>query len=293
MKIIAARPQPSVTNTTASAPLTTAPKAAKQSVRLSSTTLTPTPSNKKAKTPTYDPQLAWNLAEISHLTYLKPDEIQQKTQEWGFTSFTFFDRGGTEAFLIGNTESLILSFRGTEVKSIQDFFTNGYCTQTKACAGKVHAGFWQSCQAVWPDIETAIQQQRSQQQLILTGHSLGGALAVLAADQFQRCGHDVNGVYTFGCPRIGDRTFAMQYNRRLYNHTYRLVNHKDVVPHLPPNKFGYAHIGQLIYFDVDGRRQAYPHPQDDDLALFEAILDHDMNAYKNSLKITAATPATN
>lgn len=242
----------------------------------------------KPKTPGYDSRLAWHLAELSHLTYHQPEEIAQKTKSWGFKSFEFFDRGGTQAFLVANDQTIVIAFRGTEIKSVADLMTNGDCSRTRACGGRVHEGFWKSSQEIWGDLETAIQRLRHREQTLwLTGHSLGGALATLAGAQFQHCGHDVTGIYSFGCPRIGDRQFALQYNRRLYDYTFRLVNHRDIVPHLPPTELGYTHVGQLIYFDQTGMQSAFPVAQDEGgPKLVEAVLDHDMNAYKSSLKKT-------
>jgi hypothetical protein len=78
----------------------------------------------------------------------------------------------------------------------------------------------------------------------LTGHSLGAALATLAADRFQ----DVQGLYTFGSPRVGDRQFQKNFQLR----AYRVVNGDDIVARVPPKGI-YRHVGALKFIDHQGR----------------------------------------
>jgi triacylglycerol lipase len=232
------------------------------------------------------------MATISLMAYKAPDTVVQKMHDRGYEQFQFFDRGETQAFLVGNATKLVLIFRGTEPKNVEDWITNAQVAKVQACGGRVHAGFWQGCQAVWSELESEVQRMRGQlatpRPLLLTGHSLGGSLAILAAAQLQLADQQVNGVYTFGCPRIGDRQFAMQYNRRLYNCTFRLVNHRDIVTQLPPAEMGYTHVGQLIYFDAQGVRQISPFPNDNDFGWAESFHDHDLKAYQQSLIATQA-----
>ncbi|MBE9029118.1 lipase family protein [filamentous cyanobacterium LEGE 11480] len=247
---------------------------------------------KKDKGLAYSDTIALELAEVSHISYQNADSVVQPMHDRGFDQFFYFERDDTEAFLVGNAEKLIVIFRGTEPQSVKDWITNSQVAKVKACNGRVHAGFWNGCQDIWSEVETEIQRVRRQfaapPPLFLTGHSLGGALAILAAAQLEMCGHQVDGVYTFGCPRIGDRHFAMQYNRKLYNQTFRLVNHRDIVAQLPPNELGYTHVGQLIYFDETGIRRISPFPQDNRFGWAEAFYDHDLKAYRQSLNATQA-----
>lgn len=86
--------------------------------------------------------------------------------------------------------------------------------------------------------------------LYLTGHSLGGALAVLtAALLFQDPNAEpiwdrLRGIYTYGQPMVGREDFANQYGgtvgRKLFRHVYR----RDLIPRLPPWSAGsFRHIG--------------------------------------------------
>ncbi len=248
------------------------------------------PSRKRDRGLAYDDRTAHQLATIAAMSYKDADTVVQNMHDRGFGQFHYFDRGETQAYLVGNAEKMILIFRGTEPKNAQDWITNGQVAKVRAVGGRVHSGFWQGCQAVWSEVESELQRMRTAfaepPPLFLTGHSLGGALAILAAAQLQRGGHQVDGIYTFGCPRIGDRPFAMQYNRRLYNCTFRLVNHRDIVTQLPPAEMGYTHVGQLIYFDAQGVRQISPFPNENEFGWAESFYDHDLDAYQQSLNVT-------
>ena len=91
--------------------------------------------------------------------------------------------------------------------------------------------------------------------LFLTGHSLGGALAVAAASLLDQKGCNVEGVYTFGMPRAGNPEFRNDYNRRLGERT-RFVHGDDLVPTVPPAHFGnieHSHVGFLIQCDTGAK----------------------------------------
>jgi hypothetical protein len=87
----------------------------------------------------------------------------------------------------------------------------------------------------------------------LAGHGLGGALAVLTAARLDREDVEVNAVYTFGAPRVGNLDFYYNYNVP----TYRIVYNNDILTHVPPetvcvggyNYIQYKHVGTLRYFD--------------------------------------------
>ena len=77
----------------------------------------------------------------------------------------------------------------------------------------------------------------------MTGHSLGAALATLAADRYG----NVQGVYTFGSPRVGDGAFKKNFEVE----AYRIVNNKDIVTRVPPPG-RYKHVGDIKFIDADG-----------------------------------------
>ena len=85
----------------------------------------------------------------------------------------------------------------------------------------------------------------------VSGHSLGGALAVLLAATLAENGIPVAGLYTFAAPRVGDEAFAEQLNGSLAGKAHwRVVNEADLVPHLP-SELRFSHGGERRLL-VDG-----------------------------------------
>lgn len=98
-----------------------------------------------------------------------------------------------------------------------------------------------------------IGRERKNQEVWLTGHSLGGALAVILAATLRENGVPVHGLYTFGAPRVGDKEFAKQLNRGLRNKSHwRVVNEGDLVPHVPMEPF-FCHAGKRMLLKKNGQ----------------------------------------
>jgi alpha-beta hydrolase superfamily lysophospholipase len=88
---------------------------------------------------------------------------------------------------------------------------------------------------IWEPLLKAVEaeQAKSERRLWITGHSLGGALALLAAWRLRRNFIEVHQVYTFGAPMIGNEHAAQGFQREFTNKIFRYVDHMDVVPLLP------------------------------------------------------------
>ncbi|MEA2758090.1 MAG: triacylglycerol lipase [Methylobacteriaceae bacterium] len=82
--------------------------------------------------------------------------------------------------------------------------------------------------------------------IFVTGHSLGGALAAVAALELTKAGAPVMAVYTFGMQRPGNAQFKSAYDGRLGATTYRLVHGDDIVPTVAPSFLGFRHVGRLL-----------------------------------------------
>ncbi|WP_437779124.1 lipase family protein [Sorangium sp. So ce1097] len=88
--------------------------------------------------------------------------------------------------------------------------------------------------------------------LYIAGHSLGGALAVLAAalidwdDEFHdRFPELIRGIYTYGQPMIGDATFVREHVGNIGGCLFRHVYDRDIVPRLPSRTMGaFVHLGR-------------------------------------------------
>jgi hypothetical protein len=115
--------------------------------------------------------------------------------------------------------------------------------------GSVHRGFMTAYISVMAQIVGYVAPAK---RIIITGHSLGGALATLCADDLANLHFPVAEVCTFGSPRVGNGSFARHYNEELEFATLRFVNAGDPVPHVPWVFGTYRHVGTQAYLDRDG-----------------------------------------
>ena len=209
----------------------------------------------------YQPENALILAALARLAYQGEEEIRQQVASWGFSEFSFIttptpiEAYDTQAFIMANSDLVIVTFRGTESrtdwKNNLDFvLSEGYGGRGDELQGRVHRGFSQALDSVWGQVKRIINQFQNQgQTLWITGHSLGAALATLAVSRLV-LGEDkpVGGLYTFGSPRVGDRVFSQNFNNLFKGQSFRLVNHTDIVTRVPPRQMGYSHVGTFLYF---------------------------------------------
>lgn len=187
------------------------------------------------------------LADCSLLVYLTDEaEVTKRLiDEGGFTEVTCigFDRPGAQCFVARRPEGTVVCFRGTEVSEWQDLVADAdliYATDSGSDHGaNVHRGFLRSLNTIWDEIESTLGDGK----VWFTGHSLGAAMATLAAGRYP----GVHPLYTFGSPRVGDDNFQQE----IPANAYRFVNNNDVVTHVPPAP--YRHVGDLKYLDEDGR----------------------------------------
>lgn len=93
-------------------------------------------------------------------------------------------------------------------------------------------------------------------ELHITGHSLGGSLAVLCATQFARVENvTVVGVYTFGASRVGNAEFHAFYSQGTHT-SWRVTHWKDPVPHLPMTSLGFHHVPNEVFYNKDSSSYA-------------------------------------
>ncbi len=233
------------------------------------------------------------LVRAARLSYQSPQEITKQVWSWGFSQFKFFDCETTQAYVMGNDRAIVLAFRGTEMKKMQDWMTDLKAGLTPESGGKAHRGFKLAIDHVWESLFVTILQFRKQDQpIFVTGHSLGGALATVASLRLVRAKLPVAGVYTFGSPRVGDRAFRTEFNDVLLDRAFRFVNDEDGVTRLPMKMLGYCHVGQKCRFDASGRLERMmpseysflSHAKDELEEYldpdFEFVKDHDLGSYQ-------------
>ena len=202
---------------------------------------------------------AYWLAQAAQIAYQDKATIQPVVAKLGLNQFEFLSRRDTEGYIAANDDIIIVAFRGTEPTHLRDLLVDAQFHKVQGPLGEVHRGFLGGFNLVKDDLLSAIQRLRDKshpQSLWCTGHSLGGALVVVAAAQLLVDGHTVNGLYTFGQPRVGDETFANECAHRLAGQYVRFVNNNDSVTRVAPRALGYAHAGEVRYIDTDGQIQA-------------------------------------
>jgi triacylglycerol lipase len=213
-------------------------------------------------------QTAWSdrnalsCAMAAQLAYSDAPAVDAGIKSWGFSQSVFLDRRGTQGFLAGSDEMILVAFRGTEPAKLKDWMTDADVDPVGFLGGKVHAGFLRALRGIWDDLNAAIDTlQRRSQSLWITGHSLGAALATLATARFRlESGTPVHGLYTFGSPRVGDGDFGLRFNQDFQGQTFRYVNNADVVTRVPNRvPFGYRHVGTFLFFDDAGDIQSDVH----------------------------------
>ncbi|PRW56463.1 shewanella phosphatase 2 [Chlorella sorokiniana] len=198
---------------------------------------------------------AYVAAWMASVAYDKADGVSWETAarrelaRWRFSDIRFGAQGGIEFFVADAPDNVYLVFRGTDMNQAIDWKTNlrtEFITVTGL--GQVHKGFWQAFTAVheaFKDIVTDFRAGRKG--IVYAGHSLGAAIATLAAASRQyRDKGSVANVFTFGSPKVGDATWAASYsNLGLDQLTFRYVNDRDPVALVPPGgSIGYRHVGR-------------------------------------------------
>ena len=145
-----------------------------------------------------------------------------------------------------------VTFAGSDPGKPQDWITD---FEAMPAPDSLHDGFKAAVETVWPEIEAAIGRRAAPAQpLFFTGHSLGGALAILAAARatLLRNAPQIV-VYTFGSPRTGGERFFDEYTPQLGNTTFRFIHGSDIVPTVPLTLLHvYRHVGRAMQCDSEG-----------------------------------------
>ncbi|KAJ9065373.1 hypothetical protein DSO57_1020226 [Entomophthora muscae] len=161
---------------------------------------------------------------------------------------------GQAVILVDRRRSqIVLVFRGSVYLEnwIQDSKTN-MVSVLYAQNTKIHQGFKEAIDALMPLVIEPFKYTLTKYpnyQTVITGHSLGAALATLAASELFRNNilpWERMSLFTYGEPRSGNLAFARWINSQHTTIT-RVVNENDVVPHMDVAKDGYVHHSTEVY----------------------------------------------
>ncbi len=189
--------------------------------------------------------------------------------------------GDTQFLAIEDGELLIVAFRGTRLEGfkIPLFKSEGFAAnwgdvvtdarfRPALVEGDVlvHEGFLRAFRQIENAFSTVVDRALENGKAVwLCGHSLGAALATVAAYKYR---DRAQGLYTFGSPRVGNGSFADRLMSDLKN-ICRFVHHRDIVTTAPPEgvpttvsaaglreifkklskgaPIGYTHVGRLRF----------------------------------------------
>jgi triacylglycerol lipase len=202
---------------------------------------------------------AWWLADACFLVYGGADFIESAFADsalpsQGFRLDWLGTRDDNRGMVLASETALVVVFRGTrlQVHSLLDsaevvllnqidLWTDSQFFPTSGSAGwRAHTGFLKAFAEVRGRLDEVVGARRPGQKLWLAGHSLGGALATLAAAHVGAA--SVQGLYTYGGPRVGDAAFTALLPPSIC----RFVHRDDWVATVPPTILGYAHAGDAI-----------------------------------------------
>jgi triacylglycerol lipase len=179
---------------------------------------------------------AADMAQVSMMVYDNPAKMKADFARLGFNQFKFIEAPGLDqqAIIASDGKRTVVAFRGTENKTDAWVDARKKLVPAPEYQGLAHDGFLEAFRALWPKMKPELDAMRAAGQAVyVTGHSLGGALATLAAAELLRAGKPPDAVYTFGSPRVGNKGFADFYDAGLRDRTFRYVNKSDVVTRVP------------------------------------------------------------
>jgi len=151
-------------------------------------------------------------------------------------------------------DAVVVSIRGTnDPQDVMQDLMFAKTDRNMSCPGcQVHTGFYDAWSSIHDPVITEVRQLLASSPpgtpLYVTGHSLGGAIAVIATYDMQNSlGLHVSEAFTFGEPRVGNAEFAHHFGRAPV--TWRVTHFKDPVPHLPGRFLGFEHHATEIFYD--------------------------------------------
>jgi triacylglycerol lipase len=169
-------------------------------------------------------------AQLAEDTYLEAHTLEQRLEEQGqsllhqsiipFSQVSYFlsRANGVQTIAIRGTANLENAMLDLDLELQPDSILNI----------KLHQGFGSGAKAVYEDIQPFLTKE---QPIHLTGHSLGGAIAVILAMYLEKDGFPVEQVITFGQPKVTNVTGAKMFSNLPLT---RVVTPNDIVPLVPP-----------------------------------------------------------
>ena len=194
-------------------------------------------------------------ASLAILAYSKQEQI--KWNEYGLELVSWIEnkKSDTQGFVATRDKAIYVVWRGSESK--KDFQNDASIDKVPFIndGEKVHIGFkycWESVVGdTYDAIDTALENlQGETTDIVVCGHSLGGAVATLYAHSIKKHYPHYNvKCVTIGSPRVGNKTFKENYDSYEID-TLRIVHNNDLVTHTPYIRF--YHVNYQLRLDNNG-----------------------------------------
>lgn len=187
---------------------------------------------------------AWWMGQFCWIYYISdPQRRQSLLAKHGWKELAYWNNQVDVCGLIQGHGAHVLVFRGTQ--GWRPWITNLFYGKRRPkgpLVGRVHGGFQWGLMGLWQDIQLRLNTLSGP--LFYTGHSRGGAMAILAAGF-----HPATAVYGLGAPFVADRTLAKDWQHPCYN----IINYRDFVARvLLPNGWRYAWVGDSYWLTPEG-----------------------------------------
>jgi hypothetical protein len=199
-----------------------------------------------------DSRNAQALAYAADYAYLPEAEAVAKFKSDFGMAARLVSADNTQAYVCTSDDHIVVAFRGTEsptsIEGLKDWLLTdavnllmipegrlGTDLVAAGVAARFHQGFVNAIAEIWEPVYQAVdgELRKSDRPLWVTGHSLGGALALLGGWLFHRKMISVHQIYTFGGPMIGNAEAVAAIDREFKGKIFRFVHSPDPVPRLP------------------------------------------------------------
>ena len=192
------------------------------------------------------------MAELCDIAYEPPVVVEKTFERLGFQKWQTVADASMIGYVLIHDRTAVIVFRGTDNKV--DWLVNLASTTSPTQNGRIHHGFSDAYRPLLPQVESILD-KNSIEKVWITGHSLGGALALVSAHDLLDKPVEIAGVVTFGQPAVAKHDLASHLDRELIGKYARFVNHEDIVPRVP---ITFKPCGRLVWFTDKGLKRSRP-----------------------------------
>jgi hypothetical protein len=151
------------------------------------------------------------LATLSLRAYLPPVDAEDSFVDLGFRNMKTIVHSSMLGYVVTADDTAVIVFRGTD--DVPDWFANLDGRSTLVEQGSIHTGFYDAYHALKAQVMKLLEKAKAKH-IWITGHSLGGAVALVCAYDLMVNEHrDIDGIMTFGQPMVADPALARHLDR--------------------------------------------------------------------------------